>query len=177
MKTLRSLAYDTVFEKRKLNHKIIEIENLKIKFPVATPMFLQDENLPKTYLSKPLVSIEGKSVFGELAILKCLQKDGWEGVWVDTFHGHGKTKVFWSDMPPKNIGTIPKHAELLYDKIVEKNNGKSSGFFDVFAWKNNDFIFIEYKGNGDSSNQNELSWIESAIQTGIKPEQMFFVSF
>jgi hypothetical protein len=26
-------------------------------------------------------------VYGEIAILKCLQKDGWEGVWVANFGG------------------------------------------------------------------------------------------
>ena len=57
------------------------------------------------------------------------------------------------------------------------NNGKSSGFFDVFAWKDGEYIFIEYKGEGDLANQNELGWIKAALSVGVKPNQMFFVTY
>ena len=64
----------------------------------------------------------------------------------------------------------------LYDKIVSFNEGKSSGFFDVFAWKNDQEIFLEYKGLGDKPNANEQRWIKAALNAGISQESLFFVA-
>jgi hypothetical protein len=52
------------------------------------------------------------------------------------------------------------------------------GFSDFFAWKGGDYVFIEYKGEGDYPNDDKLRWIEeAAISAGVKPEQMFFVTY
>jgi len=64
------------------------IEALTIHFPDASPGKLAPGVLSSTYTSKPLVqAITGESLFGELAILRALEGDGWDGVWVDTFQG------------------------------------------------------------------------------------------
>ncbi len=177
IQSLRMIAENQSFIQREIDGCNISIENLNVQFPSANPKYLKDANLSKTYLSKPLVQVKSESLFGELAILRYLQMDGWDGVWVDTFHGRGVKKVFWSGMPTQGSANLPKHAESLYDRIVVQNGMKSSGFFDVFAWKNRKYIFIEYKGKGDSSNQNEKRWIRSALKCGIKPDQLFFVSY
>jgi hypothetical protein len=177
IKSLRTISENQSFVQREIDGREISIENLNVQFSFANPKYLIDTNLSKTYLSKPLVRFKSESLFGELAILRYLQMDGWDGVWVDTFHGRGVKKVFWSGMPPEGSSRLPKHAESLYDKIVDENGMKSSGFFDVFAWKDRKYIFIEYKGKGDSSNQNEKRWIKSALKCGIKLEQLFFASY
>ena len=177
MQKLRSIALSSEFQNRVTDSGILKIENLKIHFPPATPRYLLDESLSRTYRSKPLVVVNDENLFGELAILRYLQMDGWDGVWIDTFHGRGARKVFWSNLPPDGYGKLSVDAEILYDKIVEANDGKSSGFFDVFAWKDGRFIFIEYKGEGDSPNQNEIRWINAAIKCGVRPEDLFFVTY
>ena len=75
------------------------------------------------------------------------------------------------------MGKLTIEAEKLYDSIVQANEGKSSGFFDVFAWKNGAFIFIEYKGQGDSPNRNETRWITATLKCGVDPEQLFYVIY
>ena len=85
--------------------------------------------------------------------------------------------MLWSAMPPDGQGRLSGRAELLYDRIVEANGGKSSGFFDVFAWNNEKIVFIEYKGEGDSPNKNETKWINSAIRCGVRTEDLIFVSY
>ena len=177
MEKLRSLALSSRSEQRLTDSGTVAIESLKIHFPAATPRHLLDESLSKTYRSKPLVLVNNEALFGELAILRYLQMDGWDGVWIDTFHGRGRRKVFWSNLPPSGHGILSVEAESLYDKIIVANSGKSSGFFDVFAWKNGVFIFLEYKGEGDSSNRNEKKWINTAIKCGIPPENLFFVTY
>jgi len=177
MQKLRSIALSSKFEERVTDTGIIKIEALKIHFPPAPIRHLVDESLPGTYRNKPLVVVDGEVLFGELAILRYLQIDGWEGVWVDTFHSRGKKKVVWSNLPPNGQGKLSLEAEKLFDEIVEANQGKSSGFFDVFAWKNEQFIFVEYKGAGDRPNVNEVRWINAATKCGVRPEQLFFVIY
>jgi hypothetical protein len=177
MQKLKALALSTGFRERITESGIIKIQSLKIHFPPALPRYLSNESLSKTYRSKPLVVVEDEILFGELAILRYLQMDGWQGVWVDTFHGRGKKKILWSGLPPNGYGNLSADAETLYDNIVQANNGRSSGFFDVFAWKNGKFVFIEYKGEGDSSNLNEIRWNDATLKFGIQPEELFFVTY
>jgi hypothetical protein len=177
MQNLKALAHSSGFQERITENGIIQIQSLRIQFPPASPRYPSNDKLPKTYRSKPLVVVADEILFGELAILRYLQMDGWQGVWVDTFHGRGKKKVLWSGMPPNGYGNLTSDAEALYDNIVQANDGKSSGFFDVFAWKNGEFVFIEYKGAGDSSNQNEMRWINAALKCGVQPEELFFVTY
>ena len=177
MQKLKSIALSRTFEERVTDIGIIRIESLKIHFPSATIPHLLDESLSKTYRSKPMVVVNEEILFGELAILRYLQMDGWDGVWVDTFHGRGTKKVVWSNLPPNGFGKLTVEAENLYDSIVQANDGKSSGFFDVFAWKDGEFIFLEYKGQGDSPNRNETRWINAALKSGVRPESLFFVIY
>ena len=176
MKSLRSLAKNE-FEERITSKGLIRIENLVIRFPrieKTDPLPEIVKGLAATHQAKRLVLVDGKEMFGELAILEYLRKDGWDGVWVDTYH-----KKFWATMSDRGTAILPLHAKQLCGKIVEKNCGKASGFFDVFAWKDagSEYVFIEYKGKGDRPNANELRWIDAAIAAGIKPEQLFFVTY
>jgi hypothetical protein len=151
---------------------VVKIRALRVAFSRATPDRLPEGTLLHTYTSKPLVSVDGDAMFGELAILRWLEKDGWDGVWVDTFHG-GK---FWRAMPHKSSPVrLPPDAQALVDRIKAANGGKSSGAFDVMAWRHGTFAFLEYKGEGDKSNRNEARWIEAALASGIEPGQLWFV--
>ena len=49
--------------------------------------------------AKPLVSVDGDAMFGELAIVRWLEKDGWQAFWVDTYH----RQQFWRVMPHTSI--------------------------------------------------------------------------
>jgi hypothetical protein len=164
----------------------IKIEGLKIHFPCASLLQVKKSGIlnslsDNTYLSKPVVTIDKQTVlFGEVAILKYLEKDGWKGVWVDAFHSSRTNDILWSDMPPQGIAPpLPPKVSEKFNSIKEKNGGRLSGFFDVFAWKGDSdaYLFIEYKGKDDSSNDNELAWINAAASTGVKPEQLAIVGY
>ena len=150
----------------------VSIRALRISFSRATPNRVPEGTLPSTYTAKPLVSVNGAAMFGELAIVRWLEKDGWEAVWIDTFHG----AKFWSAMPHKaQPVALPPAARALYAAITIANGGKSSGAFDVMAWRSGDFAFLEYKGETDRSNRNEARWIEAALATGVLATQLWFV--
>lgn len=183
MQKLRSLAKEITFSTRTTSKGPINIENLIIPFvdlqiDKDSPERV-DRDMPSTYRSKPLYLVEGKTLYSELAVLMYLQQDGWNGVWMDTYHNRGRFKNFWSAMPPAGKGTLDEHADELYEKIVAQNRGRSSGFFDVFAWKNDgsDYAFIECKRKNEPPNGNELRWLEASVDTGlVDREQLHFVT-
>lgn len=154
---------------------VVKPERWTIRFPPAQPKYLAEGTLRSTYTSKPLVAPFHRPLFGELAVLECLQRDGWNGVWVDTFHSR-----FWDDMPHQSsrveLQSLAPKAWQIYDGIV-KEHGKRGGFFDVLAWRETEFLFIEYKGQGDRPNRNEQSWIQAALLYGIQPTQLLVVAY
>lgn len=154
----------------------IRPERWTLRFPSSEPPRLKDGTLKQTYTAKPLVTPFSKPVFGELAVLECLQHDGWSGVWVDTYHGN---ELFWRKMPQQSskVDLFQEPEALnMYREIVAEH-GKRGGFFDVLAWRETHFLFVEYKGKGDRSNANERSWIEAAVRCGIDPGQLLIVAY
>ncbi|MFA5193237.1 MAG: VRR-NUC domain-containing protein [Verrucomicrobiia bacterium] len=172
MESLKRLALDIGgYEVRLSPQKTIVIATLTIRFQRATKGQFR-RSTPETYTVKPLVEVDGEPLFGELAVLRWLQKDGWDGVWVDTYHGD---RLFWKGLPDRTAPAIlPPKATALYDRIVEVN-GRRAGFFDVFAWRGREFLFVEYKGKGDSIKPNQLSWIKSAIKAGVPVSSLVLV--
>lgn len=67
-----------------------------VPIPKASPLFAPwtGELVSDTYGNKPILNINGKPAFAELAILRILQADGWDGVWIDTYRNSYRTE-FW----------------------------------------------------------------------------------
>ncbi len=176
--TLRSFASRPGQVRRRTSDDTdILLERWTVRFPASIPNRLPDGAAKQTYVSKPLVAPFGQPVFGELAILRCLEQDGWSGAWVDTFHGE---ELFWRDMPHQSQSVALSHEPQLLDlyrAVVAANGGKRGGFFDVFARRGGDVIFIEYKGEGDRANANEASWIRAALRHGIQASQLLFAEY
>ena len=106
----------------------VRIHVLNVTFPSAKSARLPSGLLPCTYSIKPLVQLGGRALFGELAIVACLQADGWDAVWVDIYHG-GK---FWRAMPSElEPVALPQPARDQYERILAANGGRRGGFFDV----------------------------------------------
>jgi hypothetical protein len=56
------------------------------------------------------------------------------------------------------------HAQEVYDRICRANSGKASGCFDVFAWKDGDYFFVESKRKSkDSIQKTQKAWIVAAL--------------
>lgn len=185
MDKLRKLAFEKRNVIRETDFGEIHIEGLKIHFPCASLQQIKNSRIldildDNTYLSKPVVAHDGRVLFAEVAILRYLEKDQWKGAWVDVFHSHGRKDVLWSGMPPTGVSpALPPHVSAKFQAIKEKNGGKLSGFFDVYAWKGegDDFVFVEYKGRSDASDDSELGWINAAMSEGVKPEQLCIVGY
>jgi hypothetical protein len=150
----------------------VALRRLTIRFGRASPDRLPEGSLPPTYTVKPLVTFHGAAMFGELAVLRWLEVDGWEGVWLDTFHA----RRAWREMPSRAVPVaLPAPAQALYDAIVDANGGRAGGTFDVMAWRGAHTIFVEYKDPRDRPNRNESRWIAAAISAGVSPNDLLIV--
>lgn len=170
MKTLVAMALsDGIREVSLPSGRSVGIRSLSVHFAASPHGKLPPATLKSTYTSKPMVMAGSEPVFGEIAIVRALEADGWSAVWVDTFHGH----KFWKSMPHKGSPSLLSGAaKQRYDAIVLEN-GKPSGLFDVMAWKDGRVIHLEYKGAGDRPNKNESAWIEAALRAGVSIDDLF----
>jgi hypothetical protein len=151
----------------------VRVRRIRVRFGRASPDRLPEGALPSTYTSKPLVTFNGAAMFGELAVLRWLEVDGWEGVWLDTVHG----RKAWRQMPTVAFPVrLPPAAQALYDRVVTANRGTASGAFDVMAWKGGHFVFLEYKGPDDQPSRRQPAWIEAALSVGVSENDLFVVS-
>jgi len=71
--------------------EIIEISKVKILFEKWI-----GEPLKDNYGSKTILNFNGEPVFAELAILRILKNDCWNGVWVDTYKRKYRTE-YWKN--------------------------------------------------------------------------------
>ena len=150
---------------------VVRIPTWTVRFPPASPPRLPDGTLKSTYTIKPLVDVDSESVFGEIAIIRWLAKDGWSALWADTFHG----RKFWRDMPHRSESIEPPSpVRDLYNHIAELKGGPS-GCFDVVAWRASQILWLEYKGPRDKPNQNEALWIDAAMRGGVTADDLVFV--
>lgn len=115
--------------------------------------------------NKPIVDCDGEPLYPELAILRLLQRHGFDGVWIDSYRDK-----CWTDMATPV--SLPDHAQHEYDRILRERKGHRGGFWDVMAWKESEFIFIELKQNTaeckDRMSEKQRDWLEAALGTGLR---------
>lgn len=96
--------------------------------------------LHDTYGKKTILSVDGEPVFAELAILRTLQHQGWNGVWVNTF-----TRAYRVAFRSEQYGIqLPPVQQELLDQIYSQA-GSTKGCWDVFCWRNGYSLFAESK--------------------------------
>ena len=151
----------------------------------AKPFFKRWEGTPieHTFGGKPLVEIHGKPVFAELAIRSLFVEAGWDSRWVEAYGAKSSAPYYfseWSDTNLKNQDVDPiEDQEVLglLQKIKDAHDG-SSGFWDVFAWKDSFRIFSEAKRSGaDKLQDTQLRWLESAIGVGLDTDSFLVVEW
>jgi hypothetical protein len=147
---------------------------LDVQIPKAAPVFRlwSGEFTGDTYGNKPLLDVDGVPMFAELAILRLFQKDGWNGVWVDTFGK--KYRTSWGE-----AGVVRLSGDKLQLlKAIHQRAGSASGCFDVFCWKDDSVVFAESKRRSkDEIRQTQLAWLEAAMQSGLDASAFLIVEW
>ena len=123
-----------------------------------------------------MTDLWGEHLFGEIAILRLLEMDGWSGRWVNNYGG-SKFLTSWDpDGPNKDQTHVPieeQEARELLARVFCKNGQKYGGCWDIFAWKDRQYLFAEAKAQrkerasspryGDLPTENQGKWLKTAL--------------
>ena len=140
-----------------------------VRLPKATPTFKAwQQAVPfDSYGGKAVIDFDGEPLFAELAILRSFQKDGWTGVWVDTYRRRFCEGIDRSIELPEEM--------LWLLKSIYKLARAKTGCFGVFAWRDDEIMFAEPKRAArDRFRFSQLRWLDAALRSGL-PEQLFLV--
>jgi hypothetical protein len=105
----------------------VEPERWTLRFPRDESPGEKGGVLPATYTKKSLVIPFGEPLYGEISVLECLRRDGWSGVWVDTFHA-----AFWRYMPERSSSidlSLKAEAFRVYAGIIAEPPGGAHSCF------------------------------------------------
>lgn len=153
---------------------INDVPALFLRFPRWTgPQFVDDFGKQ----SAGMVELDGEHLFAELAVLRLLEKEGWSGRWVNTYSGRGEVWKFlteWRDVlrdEQKNRPIEEAEPRQLLARIAGLNGrARYRGCWDTFAWKGQDFVFLQCKRTAPKANDTvkaeQESWLRSALYLG-----------
>jgi hypothetical protein len=127
--------------------------------------------------SAALIELDGEHLFPELAVLRILEKDGWNGRWVSTYSAGKEVWKYlteWKDVSRDEQRTRPlEDAEprQLIARIAGFNKPRRyKGCWDVFAWRDAEFAFFQCKRRApkgtDVISRDQQEWLRSALYIG-----------
>lgn len=111
------------------------------------------------YGDKDVLEFEGRPLFAELIVLRMLQQEGWDGVWVDNFSRKFRTEWRLRSDPSADL---PVNSKVLFDRIARRKQGRA-GCWDVFAWRLDEYLFAETKGPKDRIQSSQRAWLDAAL--------------
>lgn len=127
--------------------------------------------------SAAMIELDGEHLFAELAILRLLEKDGWNGRWVNTYSAGAEVWKYlteWKDVPraeQRNRPIEDSEPRQLLARIAGFNKPRRyKGCWDTFAWRASEFAFIECKRASlkekDVVSKEQEDWLRSALYIG-----------
>lgn len=165
---------------------LFRIQEQSVFIPKSSLAFNRWKGIPlkERFGNKPLIDVNGKPMFAELAIMHEFLKNGFEARWIETYGKGNMNPIFlteWKDESYKNQTHVPiensKILEML-NGIAKENKNSFSGCWDVIAWKNDQLIFAESKHKGkDRIRQTQIDWLAAAFRYGLKPENFLVIEW
>jgi len=111
-------------------------------------------------------------MWAEFILLRLFERDGWAGSWVKNWGG----RAFWRN--PLEPTELPPAAKSLFRRIEARTAGRGGGCWDIFAWRDEDVLFIESKQGGrDRLRLTQRVWLESALDESIPPSSFAIVEW
>jgi hypothetical protein len=148
-----------------------------VAVPKVTPTFRlwRGDPVKKTYGKKAILDFGGRPAFAELAILWTLEKEGWQGFWVDTF-GHHFFRTGYRGVGEAHK-SLPQKPNSLPEAIWNLAKTRA-GVWDVFCWQEDRVLFSESKRAGnDTIKPSQLRFAESALEIGLPLDSLLLVEW
>jgi hypothetical protein len=123
--------------------------------------------------NKPTLQFNQQPTWAELILLRLIERDGWAGAWVKNWGGR---REFCRDIG--EAAQLPSHAWDLLQKIGDATGLRSGGCWDIFAARNQNFLFLESKQRSqDSISETQKKWMKSALELGVPASSFAIVEW
>lgn len=169
----------TDIERFELNEGAIEIPKSILTFDKWN-----GQPVKETFGGKPIVMVDNKPMFAELAIMKTFISDGWDARWIETYARANREPIClteWKDDVYKNQNHVPildVDIKKLMVEIAKFNLNSYAGCWDVLAWKNGSVIFSESKRRKkDSIRESQNNWLAAGLKYGLMPQNYLIVEW
>ena len=127
--------------------------------------------------SAAMIELNGEHLFAELAVLRLLRNDGWDGRWVSTYSAGKEVWKYvtnWEDVPRSEQKTRPiedSEPRQTLARIAGFNRPRRyKGCWDVFAWRSSQLAFVQCKRTTPKSkdllSKDQEEWLRSALFLG-----------
>ncbi len=128
--------------------------------------------ISNTFGGKAVLDYEGEPLFAELVVLRILEKEGWQGVWADSYRR--KYRVGMLDVSPVQLAE--PQSSFLHN--IRQKAGRNGGCWDVFAWRGEEYRFAELKrAKKDRIRNSQLRFLEAALDLRLTPANFLLVEW
>lgn len=156
----------------RLGDPIPDVAGAVVRLPQWTGPAFEDDLGKK---AGAMVELQGEHLFPELAVLRLLEREGWEGRWVITTgakHGEiSRLLTRWLDVPRTDQKHVPIEEaaprQLLAGIAHANKPARYAGCWGVFAWRSGEYLFLECKRSSGSKidpvKAKEVEWMRMAL--------------
>ena len=154
---------------RPTSERVGAVPSVSVRFPLWRGEPFADDMGKKT---AAMIDLDGEHLFPELAIVRLLERDGWEGRWIHTTASGEITKYVteWRDVPRQEQRSRPiQHdgARALLYAIADRSGNRYGGCWSVFAWRENSYAFFETKRQNAKEKEKlkpaQEAWVRAAL--------------
>jgi len=154
---------------RPTGERVDALPSVFVRFPMWRGAPFADDMSKKT---AAMVELNGEHLFAELAILRLLERDGWEGRWIHTTSSGEITKYIteWRDVSRQEQRSRPiQHdgARALLYAIADRSGNRYGGCWSLFAWRENSYAFFETKRQNAKEKEKlkpaQEAWVRAAL--------------
>jgi hypothetical protein len=171
---------------RPTGERVDSVPSVFLRFPQWKGLPIGDDPSKK---SPSMIDFEGEALFPELAVLRLLERDGWEGRWILTNKAGEITKYLteWRDGKrddQRNRTITTDHARSTLYSVADRSGNRYGGCWSVFAWRGNDLAFFETKRQSpkdkDRLKPAQEAWVRAALslrQQVLSPRDFVYVQW
>jgi len=139
--------------------------------------------------SAAMIDLDGEHLFAELAILRLLEREGWEGRWIHTT-SKGEISTYlteWRDVArqeQRSRGIQHDGARAMLYAIADRSGNRYGGCWSVFAWRETSYVFFEARRQAAKDKEQlkpaQAAWVRAALslrQQIMSPRDFAFVQW
>jgi hypothetical protein len=117
--------------------------------------------------NKPALIFDGGRTCAEIIVVQLLERQSWAARWINNWGGDQCTRLGL----PERLSRAADEMLSGINRQAASRTGKKGGAWDVFAWRKDEYLFIESKQypSSDDLTDSQKAWLEAALDAGILP--------